>query len=70
MTGVIPRLPGMTLVTMPPVEHHFTGPSYTLGIEEELWIVDAETLDLTNAIEGLLEDLGDDRESRARSSPS
>ena len=44
---------------MPPVEHHFTGPSYTLGIEEELWIVDAETLDLTSAIEGLLEDLGD-----------
>jgi carboxylate-amine ligase len=39
------------------VEHRFTGPSYTLGIEEELMIVNAETLDLTNSIEGLLADL-------------
>ena len=39
------------------VEHRFTGPSYTLGIEEELMIVDDETLDLANSIEGLLEDL-------------
>jgi carboxylate-amine ligase len=36
------------------VEHRFTGPSYTLGIEEELMIVDQETLELTNSIEGLL----------------
>jgi carboxylate-amine ligase len=41
------------------VEHRFTGPSYTLGIEEELMIVDAQTLDLTNSIEGLLDDLQD-----------
>ena len=41
------------------MEHRFTGPSYTLGIEEELMIVDAETLDLTNSIEGLLADLED-----------
>jgi len=39
------------------VEHRFTGPSYTLGIEEELMIVDVETLDLVNSIEGLLQDL-------------
>ena len=39
------------------VEHRFTGPSYTIGVEEELMIVDAEALDLTNSIEGLLEDL-------------
>jgi glutamate---cysteine ligase / carboxylate-amine ligase len=39
------------------VEHRFTGPSYTLGVEEELMIVDAETLDLANSIEGLLADL-------------
>ncbi|MGI8944873.1 MAG: carboxylate-amine ligase [Thermoleophilaceae bacterium] len=39
------------------MEHRFTGPSYTLGIEEELMIVDSETHDLTNSIEGLLEDL-------------
>jgi glutamate---cysteine ligase / carboxylate-amine ligase len=41
------------------VEHRFTGPSYTLGIEEELMIVDDETLDLANAIEGLLNDLSE-----------
>ncbi len=41
------------------MEHAFTGPSYTLGVEEELMIVDSETLDLTNSIEGLLEDLVD-----------
>ncbi|MEK6229145.1 MAG: carboxylate-amine ligase [Actinomycetota bacterium] len=38
------------------MEHRFTGPSYTLGIEEELMIVDAETLELTNSIERLLAD--------------
>src|SRR5918911_1587108 len=37
------------------VEHRFTGPSYTLGIEEELMIVDAETLELVNGIETMLE---------------
>jgi carboxylate-amine ligase len=41
------------------VEHRFTGPSYTLGIEEELMIIDAETLELTNSIEGLLDALGE-----------
>jgi glutamate---cysteine ligase / carboxylate-amine ligase len=39
------------------VEHRFGGPSYTIGIEEELMIVDEETLDLANSIEGLLEAL-------------
>ncbi len=37
------------------MEHSFTGPSYTLGIEEELMILDAETLDLANMIEPMLE---------------
>jgi glutamate---cysteine ligase / carboxylate-amine ligase len=41
------------------MEHAFTGPSYTLGIEEELMIVDQETLDLSNSIERLLDDLND-----------
>ena len=41
------------------MEHRFSGPSYTLGIEEELMIVDEETLDLSNSIEGLLSDLSD-----------
>ena len=38
------------------MEHKFTGPSYTIGIEEELMILDAESLELTNAVEALLED--------------
>jgi glutamate---cysteine ligase / carboxylate-amine ligase len=38
------------------MEHRFTGPDFTLGVEEELMIVDAETLDLVNAIESLLDE--------------
>ncbi|MDQ6605287.1 MAG: carboxylate-amine ligase [Actinomycetota bacterium] len=37
------------------MQHKFTGPAYTIGIEEELMILDAESLDLVNAIETLLE---------------
>ena len=37
------------------MEHHFTGPAYTIGIEEELMILDGESLELVNAIESLLE---------------
>ena len=51
------------------MEHAFSGPSYTLGVEEELMIVDAETLDLSNSIEGLLADLREVTTS-ARSSRS
>jgi len=40
------------------VKPNFTGPSYTLGIEEELMIVDRESWDLVNAIEDLLADSG------------
>src|SRR3954453_20375551 len=43
------------------MDHAFTGPSYTIGIEEELMIVDGESYELVNAIEALLED------ARARS---
>jgi len=37
------------------MEHRFSGPDFTLGVEEELMIVDPETLDLVNAIESLLD---------------
>jgi carboxylate-amine ligase len=47
------------LDTIRTVEHRFTGPSYTLGIEEELMIVDDQTLDLANSIEGMLDDLSE-----------
>jgi carboxylate-amine ligase len=41
------------------VEPNFTGPSYTLGVEEELMILDPETCNLSNAVESLLEDSPD-----------
>ncbi len=37
------------------MEHHFTGPAFTIGIEEELMILDAGTMELVNAIETMLE---------------
>jgi len=37
---------------------NFTGPSYTVGVEEELMIVDGKSYALVNAIESLLEDAG------------
>src|SRR3954464_12398273 len=37
-----------------PMKHEFTGPSYTIGIEEELMICDGSSYDLVNAIESLL----------------
>jgi carboxylate-amine ligase len=42
------------------MEPNFTGPSFTIGIEEELMILDSETLALANAIEAVLEEWGDD----------
>src|SRR3954453_7402382 len=44
------------------MEHRFTGPSYTLGIEEELMILDAETFELVNGIETMLESMPADTE--------
>ena len=36
------------------LDHNFTGPAFTLGIEEELMICDAETLELSQSIEEIL----------------
>lgn len=43
------------------MDHHFSAdrPAYTIGIEEELMIVDGEDFHLVNAIESLLEDAPD-----------
>jgi glutamate---cysteine ligase / carboxylate-amine ligase len=41
------------------MQHEFHGPSYTLGIEEELMIVDPATFSLVNAIETLLDEAPD-----------
>jgi len=42
------------------LEHKFGGTPYTLGIEEELMICDAETLELAQGIETILGDLPED----------
>src|SRR3954462_12677445 len=47
--------PGYAAAAM---EHNFTGPSYTIGIEEELMILEEESLDLSNSIESLLDATG------------
>jgi carboxylate-amine ligase len=42
------------------LDHKFTGTPFTLGIEEELMICDAETLELSQSIEVILGDLPED----------
>jgi carboxylate-amine ligase len=37
------------------VEHRFAGHQYSVGIEEELMILDAQSYELVNAIEAMLE---------------
>jgi carboxylate-amine ligase len=37
------------------MDHKFRGDPYTIGIEEELMILDADSLELVNAIESMLE---------------
>jgi carboxylate-amine ligase len=37
------------------MEHKFNGPLFTLGVEEELMIVDGESMDLVSAIEEMIE---------------
>ena len=44
----------------PVLEHNFDGTPFTLGIEEELMICDAESLELAQAIEVILGDLPQD----------
>jgi glutamate---cysteine ligase / carboxylate-amine ligase len=36
------------------MDHRFDGPRYTVGVEEELMIVDSSSLDLVNAIDSIL----------------
>src|SRR5688572_23630908 len=45
--------PGCHL-SRPVLEHNFTGPAFTVGIEEELMICDADTLELSQSIDDLL----------------
>jgi carboxylate-amine ligase len=38
------------------MEHNFSGPRFTVGIEEELMLLDRSSLDLVNAIHSIMED--------------
>ena len=42
------------------LDHNFTGPAFTVGIEEELMICDAETLELSQSIEEVLASVPED----------
>ena len=48
------------------MEHRFRGTPYTVGIEEELMLIDPKSLGLTQGIETILADLGKDFESRVK----
>jgi glutamate---cysteine ligase / carboxylate-amine ligase len=42
------------------LEHNFTGTPFTIGIEEELMLLDPESLDLAQGIERVLENVPED----------
>jgi len=48
------------------LEHQFTGPLYTLGVEEELMIVDARSMDLVSAIEEMMVDVPPETEGQVK----
>jgi len=48
------------------MEHDFTGPPYTLGVEEELMIVDGRTMDLVSAIEEIMVDIPPETEGQVK----
>jgi carboxylate-amine ligase len=49
-----------------PIQHHFTGPSYTIGIEEELMIVDRQSMELVSAIDELMGGVPAETEGRVK----
>ena len=48
------------------MEHNFTGPLYTLGVEEELMIIDAESMELVSAIEEMIEAMPSETEGEVK----
>ena len=48
------------------LEHRFNGPPFTIGIEEELMILDAESLDLAQEIEAILAAVPADYEGQVK----
>jgi glutamate---cysteine ligase / carboxylate-amine ligase len=53
-------MPDLTVMVPSVLEHNFGGTPFTLGIEEELMICDAESLELAQAIDVILGDLPED----------
>jgi glutamate---cysteine ligase / carboxylate-amine ligase len=53
-------MPDLTVMVPPVLEHNFGGTPFTLGIEEELMICDADSLELAQAIDVILGDLPED----------
>jgi glutamate---cysteine ligase / carboxylate-amine ligase len=48
------------------LEHNFSGTPFTIGIEEELMLLDAESLDLSQGIEQVLENVPADYEGKVK----
>ena len=48
------------------MDHHFDGTPFTIGIEEELMLVDPETLELAQGIEVILEKMDEAAEGRVK----
>ena len=61
-----PPLPGTTLLEPLVLEHNFNGPPFTVGIEEELMILDPEGWDLSQSIETILADLPPELEGQVK----
>jgi glutamate---cysteine ligase / carboxylate-amine ligase len=53
-------MPDSTVMVPSVLEHKFSGTPFTVGIEEELMICDAESFELSQSIEVILGDLPDD----------
>jgi glutamate---cysteine ligase / carboxylate-amine ligase len=53
-------MPDLTVIVPTVLKHNFSGTPFTLGIEEELMICDAESLELSQSIEVILADLPED----------
>jgi glutamate---cysteine ligase / carboxylate-amine ligase len=53
-------MPDLTVMVPTMLEHNFGGTPFTLGIEEELMICDADSLELAQAIDVILGDLPED----------
>jgi glutamate---cysteine ligase / carboxylate-amine ligase len=53
-------MPDLTVMVPSVLKHNFTGTPFTVGVEEELMICDAESLELSQSIEVILGDLPED----------